>query len=685
MAEEDRLDPEAVLLRKPQAEGYRGDVRVPRSDREPETCQHAGEIRKGVEKTLQNKHGWTESEVKRHLSETAASLGLASSRCSLRYCACVRARYHTRPRSIVGMRNPRPVCEGDEKMNETAKKSGTPNRGHGGRPPVIAPPKHVQQLADQIFDLHVKHAHINYNRLLRMIQTNSIITHIKYTGKDYTNVIRLLRARTCVGCLKGKHSRLPMTGTFQHHTSAVLDMWLVDTMVPNYPTREGNKYITLIMDMHSGYLICILTKNKRDITTCVINMIKQYQTQKQKTIKLLHSDNASELVNKTMDEFLTSQGTRHTTSMPYTPAHNPIERQNRTIIESTKSMMIHAGAPPYLYGYAADTAVFLRNRSINTHSQTMTAHQQMTGIKPDLRHLHVWGCDAYYYTHKHKREHKFAPNCNVGIFIGYDDDNERYYLILNVDQDTIIRSRDVTFRDHEFTEMKRLYTRTQSEHIRTTSTNRHTRTFSIEDYLPDSIFTPDKVTAVADMFGGDETRVTTLSAQAHTRVSEQAIDHGMTHSPTGMTHTPTGTTHTPMNLPGMTHTPTGTTHTPMNLPGMTHTPTGMTHSPMSTSAHTDELHVQTRQQDVTDKQNQLSTSSSTTQPLVPSSPPPPSSPPLSTLPLSTPPSPPAGTRRSSRVTARPFRHDPAAYATAALDEPLTYKQAITSQTVTSGV
>jgi RNA polymerase sigma-70 factor (ECF subfamily) len=35
------------------------------------------EIRKGVEKTLQNKHGWTESEVKRHLSETAASLGLS--------------------------------------------------------------------------------------------------------------------------------------------------------------------------------------------------------------------------------------------------------------------------------------------------------------------------------------------------------------------------------------------------------------------------------------------------------------------------------------------------------------------------------------------------------------------------------------------------------------------------------
>src|SRR5436190_9414409 len=34
------------------------------------------EIRKGVEKGLRERHGWTDGEVKRHLSETAASLGV---------------------------------------------------------------------------------------------------------------------------------------------------------------------------------------------------------------------------------------------------------------------------------------------------------------------------------------------------------------------------------------------------------------------------------------------------------------------------------------------------------------------------------------------------------------------------------------------------------------------------------
>ena len=35
------------------------------------------EIRKSVEKNLQNQHGWSETEVKRYLSETASKLGIS--------------------------------------------------------------------------------------------------------------------------------------------------------------------------------------------------------------------------------------------------------------------------------------------------------------------------------------------------------------------------------------------------------------------------------------------------------------------------------------------------------------------------------------------------------------------------------------------------------------------------------
>ena len=36
----------------------------------------AVEIRKGVERELRQRHGWTDTEVKRYLSETAAGLGI---------------------------------------------------------------------------------------------------------------------------------------------------------------------------------------------------------------------------------------------------------------------------------------------------------------------------------------------------------------------------------------------------------------------------------------------------------------------------------------------------------------------------------------------------------------------------------------------------------------------------------
>ena len=35
------------------------------------------DIRKAVEKELRKTHGWSETEVKRHLAETAAKLGLS--------------------------------------------------------------------------------------------------------------------------------------------------------------------------------------------------------------------------------------------------------------------------------------------------------------------------------------------------------------------------------------------------------------------------------------------------------------------------------------------------------------------------------------------------------------------------------------------------------------------------------
>jgi hypothetical protein len=35
------------------------------------------EIRKSVEKILRNQHGWSETEVKRYLSETASKLGIS--------------------------------------------------------------------------------------------------------------------------------------------------------------------------------------------------------------------------------------------------------------------------------------------------------------------------------------------------------------------------------------------------------------------------------------------------------------------------------------------------------------------------------------------------------------------------------------------------------------------------------
>ena len=436
--------------------------------------------------------------------------------------------------------------------------------------------------------------------------------------------MRYLRSKTCLGCLLGKHSRLPMTGTINHDVKQYLDMWIFDTMVPNMPTRSGNRYITLIMDVYSGYLIVIFTKTKGEITEQIINIIKQQQTQHQRTLKIAHSDNAKELDNNIMNSFLTNQGTRHTTSIAFTPQHNPVERHGRTFLETTKAMMHHAGSPPSLYGHAGDTAIFHRNRSINSHSHTMTAYEVVTHVKPDLTHIHVWGCDAYYHTFKHKREHKFSANCKVGIFIGYDDDNERYYRILNVDDNIVILSRDVIFKDHEFNQMKRL--KQQYDEHETTDTGIQ---LSIDDYLPDTMFRSPQLTT--DLFSQEQTRATINQPNtSNQQVATKTINQGMTHSPSSVKDSLT------------------TTKT-INQ-GMTHSPSGVKDSPKTNNQGSQSNDRSNIDRSNIDRSNNTNNNDQLTTP----------------------------TRHSSRITARPFRHDPSAYATAVTSEPTTYKQAIES-------
>ena len=308
--------------------------------------------------------------------------------------------------------------------------------------------------------LHAQYGHMSYMRLYNMIKNNSVdgVNNLLKNEKQLRHTMLLLSRGECVGCVKGKMHRVPMTGKIEHDVRAAMDLWVVDVIGPiSIKTIGGRRYVLMIMDVFTRHIFAFVMERKSDSAHLIINQIKQSQTQTDKKLKRMHSDGGKEIVNREVSEYIESNGTIHTITTAHTPQHNAlIERMNRTIVEMTKAMLYHATAYLPLWGEAIMTAAYLLRRGLTQAHPIHTPCESWTGRKPNIANLHVFGCDVYYHIIKANRHGKLGENAARGIFVGYDYNNDTYYRVFDVQTNKIITTRDVRFNDESFTEMKRL-------------------------------------------------------------------------------------------------------------------------------------------------------------------------------------------------------------------------------------
>ncbi|KAK9893239.1 hypothetical protein P389DRAFT_132206, partial [Cystobasidium minutum MCA 4210] len=55
-----------------------------------------------------------------------------------------------------------------------------------------------------------------------------------------------------------------------------------------------------------------------------------------------------------------------------------------------------------------------------------TPHELLTGQKPDVGHLRVWGSSAYTHIPRQLRPGKFSAHRQVAIFVGYPADQKAW-------------------------------------------------------------------------------------------------------------------------------------------------------------------------------------------------------------------------------------------------------------------
>ena len=158
-------------------------------------------------------------------------------------------------------------------------------------------------------------------------------------------------------------------------------------------------------------------------------------------VKCLRLDNRTEFMNNDFQTLLRKRGIKHETSCPNSPHQNgTAERHWRTLFEMARCLLLERSVPKVLWPYAVQTAAHIRNRCYYNRTQT-TPYFCMTGKKPDLSKMWVFGSECYTYEYDRK---KLDPKCEKGVFVGYDK-NSPAYLVYHPEAGKIMKHRLVKF------------------------------------------------------------------------------------------------------------------------------------------------------------------------------------------------------------------------------------------------
>ena len=292
--------------------------------------------------------------------------------------------------------------------------------------------------------LHQRLGHLNVNSMKELVSKRLV--------SDYASLpaVTEMIVSHCEGCVLGKshrHSR-PITAT--NRATHLLQVVHTDIAGPfNTPSRTGAHYFITFIDDLSRFICVYSIARKSDAFACFKQYLAWGELTTGRRLKILRSDNGGEYSSMEFKDFLSKRGIQRQTTAPYTPSQNGVaERFNRTLVESARAMMFHAGLSKQYWADAVKVAAYVRNRVATSAVADGTPFSLFYGKQPDLSNMRVFGCIAYPHIPAERRT-KFEAKAVKTIFIGYPA-GSKAHILLNLDTNREIVSADVTFWEDRF-------------------------------------------------------------------------------------------------------------------------------------------------------------------------------------------------------------------------------------------
>jgi transposase InsO family protein len=339
------------------------------------------------------------------------------------------------------------------------KKSDIMAAGEASMPAVEATaPKDQEQVL-----WHQRLAHVSVNGLHELVTKGAVrdlpaspMAKVRDPGLDYS----------CEPCALGKAHRQPFSSVMHEDAAAarIMGRWHMDVKGPIYTKKNGvkrvvtslggSKYLLGITDEFSSKAWIVPMKTKDEATEHFIALHKEMERATGQKLLEIHTDGGGEFVNSAMTAYCTQLGIKHTVTCRGTPQHNGrAERLFRTVCDKARTMLIHArkSVSAEFFIEAVMQAVVINNMTVLRDGKT--AEEIWSGVKPTVKNLRVFGCDAIVHLQAAQRALETDPKAIKCIHLGFSDDRKGWRLFnpqAKNKRQPIIFSRDVQFNENGF-------------------------------------------------------------------------------------------------------------------------------------------------------------------------------------------------------------------------------------------
>ncbi|GKF26883.1 retrovirus-related pol polyprotein from transposon TNT 1-94, partial [Tanacetum coccineum] len=268
---------------------------------------------------------------------------------------------------------------------------------------------------------------------------NFINSKLSYLNFDYINLLskkdvviglpklKYFKNQLCSSCEVSKAKRISFKSKTIPSSKGRLNLLHIDLCGPmQVASINGKRYILVIVDDYSRYTWTLFQSSKDETPEVLKYFLTMIQRNLEAPVISIRTDNGTKFLNKTLNAFFKEEGIEHQTSTPRTPEQNGVvERQNRTLVEAARTMLLASKLLLFFLAKAIATACYTQNRSIIIPTHEKTEYHIINDRKSLIKHLHIFGCTCYL-TRDGENLDKMKEKGHPCILVGYFTQSKGY-------------------------------------------------------------------------------------------------------------------------------------------------------------------------------------------------------------------------------------------------------------------